>query len=567
MRTIKVKLMAPIILIVLTFTVIMMFQINTILENLKRVDEIQNKTFKTLILSEELKLHVVQIQQWLTDISATRAAEGLDDGFDLAKEHYDSADEILDQLKAINPEKTNEIDEIKKKLEPYYKTGIKMAEAYIGQGTEEGNATMGEFDLTAETINDSVDGFKKTSEQNNTDEIAILKEQIQQNINLAVFGMITGDLIALIAWIFIRTRIVKPILIVLKKLKDMPKTKNLQNMPSRKSKDEIDELSILTDRTSKDITGLLDIISKKIMEKSNIVETISRDMSGLIESFSKSVDGILEASDELSAEMDMNNAGVQEMTATTEEINASSANIYDDSIKGLENAAAIDERAAKLKKDAAVSMNTAKEVYAKTHDKLKGAIKDSKQVVKINELSDAIMNIGEQTNLLALNASIEAARAGEAGKGFAVVAASIKELAVQSKESTNEIKTITSSVTNSVNNLSESAMEILEFIDKNVMKDYEMLGNIGDSYSKDAVFINTSMDSFSRSSDDLNNAIKTLAAAITDIAEASSKGAASTADISSMNHEMKRNLHKIVDIAHMLENASVDLKELIDSFS
>ena len=28
-----------------------------------------------------LKIDVIQIQQWLTDISATRAAEGFDDGF------------------------------------------------------------------------------------------------------------------------------------------------------------------------------------------------------------------------------------------------------------------------------------------------------------------------------------------------------------------------------------------------------------------------------------------------------------------------------------------------------
>lgn len=37
-------------------------------------------------LIEDLRLNVVQVQQWLTDVSATRGLNGLDDGFDQASE-------------------------------------------------------------------------------------------------------------------------------------------------------------------------------------------------------------------------------------------------------------------------------------------------------------------------------------------------------------------------------------------------------------------------------------------------------------------------------------------------
>ncbi len=78
-----------------------------------------------------------------------------------------------------------------------------------------------------------------------------------------------------------------------------------------------------------------------------------------------------------------------------------------------------------------------------------------RRISGIDHVLNVILEITEQTNLLALNAAIEAARAGEVGRGFAVVADEVRKLAEKTSKSAGEIREVTVSVMDEMDNTSK----------------------------------------------------------------------------------------------------------------
>lgn len=65
------------------------------------IDRAFDKVVPLNLLVKDVRFHVVQVQQWLTDISATRGQDGLNDGFDVAKEHRAAFEAAAAQAKSM----------------------------------------------------------------------------------------------------------------------------------------------------------------------------------------------------------------------------------------------------------------------------------------------------------------------------------------------------------------------------------------------------------------------------------------------------------------------------------
>lgn len=328
-------------------------------------------------------------------------------------------------------------------------------------------------------------------------------------------------------------------------------------------KDEIGELAKAFEKLRSD----LGLIIHNIAISSQEVAAASEELLASAEQIAATMQETSASTEEISAGMQEISASAEEVNASGEEVGAMLLNISHEADKGYEEAKGVEQRAIKVQNNAENARNTTLGIYNEIKERVAQAIKEAHVVEQISGLAESIDSIADQTNLLALNAAIEAARAGEHGRGFAVVAEEVRKLAEDSGEAVANIKELVSQVQGSIQYLVENSSKVLEFINDNVIKDYELIGEMGVQYKADAdklasitKLFNEEINKISVSMEEINQAIESTAATMEQSTAGSQEIARGSVEASQAANNINEAATKMAENAEKLLNLVTTFK-------
>jgi methyl-accepting chemotaxis protein len=273
-------------------------------------------------------------------------------------------------------------------------------------------------------------------------------------------------------------------------------------------------------------------------------------------------------------------SGASELSATTEEV-SQSAFMIEKTAKNVnhmvsetnnkfayasETAKKTNERANQWKENSILTKKEALDVYGNVKKNIESAIEKVESVEQIIEMAQSITEIANQTNLLSLNAAIEAARAGEHGKGFAVVADEVNKLANSTSNTAKEIQDVTGSIKMNVQELTNSVISILTFIEEKILKDYDSVIKDTEEYEKDIKVFKDLMQEFSaiftKVQEEMNyttDSLGQMSNAFEETAKSVQGIALSTENVAKKNQEVENEINGNIEL-------SQTLKKLINHF-
>lgn len=350
-------------------------------------------------------------------------------------------------------------------------------------------------------------------------------------------GAAFATVLAVIIGVVLGFTITKPITQIdgiVKQTADFEFASNPANQHLYKRKDETGRMAISLHNMRKNLREMVGNIRHVYTDLRNTTEQLSDTTKRVREMSSVNTD----TTQELAAAMEETAATMETVNTTVSDIKERATDIERYSKEGRESSVEVKERAGQLKLKTQAASEKTVQMYENVQQKTEAAMEQAKAVEKINQFTQAILEISSQTNLLALNASIEAARAGEAGKGFAVVAGEIGTLAAQTSTTVGSINEIIAEVNQAVANMTGCLKESTDFLEQTVLKDYEDFMGVADQYTKDATVFDDDMSAISGQINTLLSSIVEIADAMQGVSSTVSEAADGVTDIAQKTLEV-----------------------------
>lgn len=328
------------------------------------------------------------------------------------------------------------------------------------------------------------------------------------------------------------------------------------------SKDELGQLAVALNRAKENMQVLI----KEIIGQAEEVSASSEELSATVEEITAKVENVNSFTNDIVRDTQEASATTEEISASVEEINAGVNELSQRATEGSGESLEIKNRAEQIRDKGFQSKDMANKIYDSKQGDILKAIEEGKVVQDIKIMADSIAQISAQTNLLALNAAIEAARAGEQGRGFAVVAEEIRKLAEQSADNVKNIQMVTEKVQQAFSNISTNSQEVLEFVDKRVRGDYDLLVETGNSYEKDANFVSSMSEDIASMSQEISATIDEVSKVVQSIAASAQTTAVNSSEIMNSMNETSQAMQQVANTAQNQAQIAEKLSTLVQKF-
>lgn len=241
--------------------------------------------------------------------------------------------------------------------------------------------------------------------------------------------------VVIAAAIFFTRRLLKPLQLILERIREVAKGNLRISLLDIQSQDEIGRLAIAFNAMLESLRELI----RRVAHSSEQVAASSEQLTASAEQSALAASQVATVITEVATETQKQVNAVNEASEIVEYIST-----------GIEQIATNAQAMATTSDKTAGAAQTGGKMVAQAIQQIgniENTVTNSAKVVaklgerskEIGQIIDTISGIAGQTNLLALNAAIEAARAGEQGRGFAVVAEEVRKLAEQSENAAKQI--------------------------------------------------------------------------------------------------------------------------------
>jgi len=492
--------------------------------------QVKDESLPYALLAKDLSFHVVQVQQFLTDVSATHNTDGYKDAEESAKKLKEGIEKIKTMYRREDDKQSlKKMEEIENIFNQFYEKGKKMAHAYVTQGVQAGNVVMDDFDKTAELLTSKVGEFEKQQ----VSEANVMTERILRATGKSKFVLFAISCLALLVSVAIAVFISKSI-----------------------TRPVAEAVNILRQLAGGNLTVGIAVDSKCEMgQMLTAMKDMTEKLKKLITDIKSTADNVASASNQLSASSEQMSRGVTEQSGRASQIATSSSEMSQTVVDIAKNASSIEASATKTTKVA----QDGEKIVGRSVEEVKAiadTVRESGQLMgslgerskQIGEIVSVINDIADQTNLLALNAAIEAARAGEQGRGFAVVADEVRKLAERTAKATSEIGDMIKGIQDEVEKAVTAMNDGTERVNVGVELSVQA-GNALRDIVKSVNNLQTMVQQIASATEEMSTVSETISSDIETIASVSKETSAGSEQIAQASSDLARlasNLQNIV---------------------